>query len=439
MFTTRVNQQGIFQSFERKCVTALLGSRRVGKSTLVEEYVKQNQDRLWAFLNMDSLALRQRIISGDLQKVVEEQTEQQIGGEKKIWVAIDEAQKCPELFDQIKILYDEYKTKNALKFILTGSGFLTLHRLGAETLAGRIELHYLREFCLRESVAYLSQKSPPKVGLLDIISADTVDFKGIEEYVASRAPFRKRIEASLLEQLIFGGLPEILQEKEANLRNIYLGNYLQTYLEKDVQAITSISDLDLYHKLMKILADQTGSIRQDDKIITTLGCARDTLKKYRGILLATLVYQEVFPFIGSTLKRLVKSPKGYLTNNGLVSYLSGLDDVRVLEKTGLIGHRFENWFLRELQVWLDGNVQQREIYYWRTSGGVEVDFVAEKKRLVFPFEVTYSKNIQDKKVKNLRNFLSEESKASFGFYVYMGDFYYDKASKICFIPAWALG
>ena len=76
-----------------------------------------------------------------------------IGENKKIWILIDEAQKCPSLFDQIKMLYDQFKDKNSIKFILTGSGYLHLHQLSAETLAGRIELFYLREFGLRETLA----------------------------------------------------------------------------------------------------------------------------------------------------------------------------------------------------------------------------------------------------------------------------------------------
>src|SRR5262249_46749797 len=149
-----------------------------------------------------------------------------------------------------------------------------------------------------------------------------------------------------------------------------------------------------------ISAEQTGSIRQDKEIVEALGCSRDTLKKYRGFLLATLMYKEVYPFIGRSLKRLVKSPKGYLLNNGLISYLTGIDELSILQKTGLIGHRFENWLLKELQIWLDRDPKRSEIYYWRTSGGIEVDFIVVKKPHIFPFEVTYSKQVQYKKVKN---------------------------------------
>jgi predicted AAA+ superfamily ATPase len=438
MYITRSNQIPIYQSFDSPFVSALLGPRRVGKTTLVHHYAKQHSKNIWVFLNMDDRAERMRIEQNQLKAVIQEKAQQQIGKNPKIWVAIDEAQKCTALFDQIKLLYDLFKDKNAIKFILTGSGFLALHQLSAESLAGRLELHYLREFNLQESIKL---KHPQKIlaeGSLLEIACDNGDIKKLEEYVASRAPLRKLTEEALNEQLIWGGFPEILHSEETSLRHRYLSNYLQTYLEKDIRAISTISDLNLYQKLLEITAEQTGSLRQEKEVIEALGCSRDTLKKYRGFLSATLVYKEIYPFIRRSLKRIVKSPKGYLFNNGLISYLTGIYDKAILQKTGLIGYRFENWFLKELQVWLDREAKRSEIYYWRTSSGIEVDFVVEKKPAVFPFEVTYSDRLQDKKIKNLTIFLQEETNAKMGFYIYRGDFHYDKKSRICFIPAWAI-
>jgi len=261
----------------------------------------------------------------------------------------------------------------------------------------------------------------------------------LAQHIAAFAPFKPPLNAALETQLLWGGLPEVLQLSEENKRRTYLSNYLQTYLEKDIRALATITDVNLYHKLIDIVAEQTGSVRQDTAIMQALNCSRDTLKKYRGFLLATLVYQEIYPYVGSTVKRIVKTPKGYLLNNGLISYLTGLETLPVLQKSGLIGHRFENWFLKELQIGLDRESVRSRIYYWRTSTGAEVDFVVEKKPWVFPFEVTYSNRVQDKKIKNLRHFMAEEPKARKGFYIYLGDYHYDPATQIYFIPAWAIG
>lgn len=219
---------------------------------------------------------------------------------------------------------------------------------------------------------------------------------------------------------------------------IYLNNYLQTYLEKDIRAILTINDLNLYQKLLEVTAEQTGSVRDDKKTIDALHCSRDTLKKYRGYLSATLIYEELHPYIGSILKRLIKSPKGYLLNNGLTSYLTGINDLNILQKTGIIGYRFECWFLKELKIWLMHNPGRSKIYYYRTTAGVEIDFVVEQKPYVFPFKITFSNTIESKKVKALIQFMHEEPKAKLGFYIYMGPYKYDKELNICFLPAWAV-
>jgi uncharacterized protein len=145
------------------------------------------------------------------------------------------------------------------------------------------------------------------------------------------------------------------------------------------------------------MAEQTGSIRDDTRILQALGCHRDTLNKYRGYLQATLMYQEIYPYINTTLKRIIKSPKGYLINNGLISFLQGINDPQVLTKTGQIGHRLENWFLNECQAWLNKNPGRHSAHYWRTSSGVEVDFVIKKAPHVFPYKITYAATIERKK------------------------------------------
>jgi predicted AAA+ superfamily ATPase len=370
--------------------------------------------------------------------MIEESALQKLGGEKKIWVAIDEAQKCPALFDQVKLIYDKYKNQNAIKFILTGSGFLTLHQLSAESLAGRIELNHLREFGLQETAILQTGKKLPMVSLLDII-CDHQKPSAILQNLDALLPFRQIFQEALETQLVWGGLPELLLLTNKNERLNYLGNYLQTYLEKDIRAITTITDLNIYQKLMEITANQTSSVRDDTRIINALGCSRDTLKKYRGFLEATLIYREIYPYINSSLKRLVKSPKGYLTNNGLISYLLGIDTLSILEKTGMIGARFENWVLNELQIWLDRDPRKHQIYFWRTSTGTEVDFIVHRPPDVFPFEVTYSNQISTKKLKNLKQFMQQEKNAQTGFYIYKGEYRYDPENNIYFLPAWVLG
>jgi uncharacterized protein len=436
MYLFRSNESFIFQSLERPLVSALLGPRRVGKTTLVNHYIKLHPDRKWIVFNMDDRPQRLRIANNELHLMIEEKALQRVGAAEKIWVVIDEAQKCPELFEQVKIIYDTFKDQNAIKFILTGSAHLDLHELSAESLAGRVDLLNLREFNLREITSfYHKQKNITETTAFDLL-LDSSSLPSLENLFLELRPFNKIFKDSLEQQIVFGGLPEVLQEENNDYRWRYLANYLQTYLEKDVRAIATIGDLTLYQQLMQLCAEQTGSLRDDKKITDALHSSRNTINKYRSYLAATLQYVDIYPYIGNALKRLTKSPKGYIINNGLVSYLTGLNNLPILKTTGQIGHRFENWFLNELQVWLDKSVEHRRINYWRTTSGVEVDFIVTLGHRVIPIEITYSTQIQKDKLRHLQIFLSGEPKAQFGIYLYMGDFLYDKNLRIYFLPAW---
>ncbi len=437
-FIVRVNEKFLFESFERSMISALLGPRRVGKTTLLKYYIQQHPERKWVLLNMDVMSQRNRIAQEELESMIEQAALQKIGGPHKLWVFIDEAQKCPELFDQIKLIYDAHKDKDHIKFILTGSAHLNLHKLTAESLAGRVELLNLREFNLREMALLQHQElSLPADNSLDVIF-NSKDINVLKDAYARIRPFENLLKESLANHLVWGGLPETIEEPSEQSRLKYLGDYLQTYLEKDIRAIDAIGDLQLYQNFMKITAEQTGSVRDDKKFIDALHCSRNTLLKYRQYLLATLQYVELFPYIKSTIKRLVKSPKGYLINNGLVSYLTGIYDIPILKTTGLIGHRFENWFLNEMQTWLDTQFEKKQISYWRTSGGAEVDFVVEVGKQTIPFEVTYSHQIDTKKMLNLKSFIKATPQVKIGVFCYMGPLTFDEEHRILFLPAWMI-
>ncbi|MFQ5730088.1 MAG: ATP-binding protein [Waddliaceae bacterium] len=435
MYSLRINRKPIQSSFATPFVSCILGPRRVGKSTFVIHYSKQHPERVWVFLNMDEMVQRTRVRNQELEAMIIEDARQKIGGEHKLWVVIDEAQKCPELFDQIKVLYDKYKDRDQIKFILTGSAILSLHKLSAESLAGRIELHYLSEFTLRES-CHKQDFRVPLTSILDTIDSWTEE--ALHEIVRETSPFKALLEEQLEKHLLWSGLPEVLDCPTEMAKISYLNNYIQTYLEKDIRAVETITDLHLYRNLMDIIAEQTGSVREDKKIAQALGCTSDTLKKYRGYLKATLFYQDLFPYIGRTLKRIVKSPKGYLLNNGVISVLTGLNQLLVLEKSGLIGHRLENWFLNELNTWLARDPRRSNIHYWRLRSGPEVDFVVERKPNVYPFEVTCGTIPDRKKVRNLLKFMTAEPRASWGFYVYRGPYHVDTSNRIYYLPAWLI-
>jgi len=436
-YTTRCLEERLEKAFEGPLITAVLGPRRVGKTTLIHHYLQKHPQTNIVSLNMDSLSQRETVERGELETMILTTLRRHLEPNQLVVVAIDEAQKCPALFDQIKILYDRYKDQKAIKFILTGSALLDLHRLSAESLAGRIHLYTLSAFNLLEAAHLQHQINLPS-RVFEQMFSEKINEKAWEEVFHALKPYSTVLQETLMDLLCWGGFPEILLMKTTSDRLDYLANYLQTYLEKDVRALHSITDLTLYRHLMEIIATQTGSIRDDTRLIEALGCHRETLNKYRSYLSATLLYQDISPYIHSPLKRLVKAPKGYLTNNGLVSFLEGIYDPILLNKTGKIGHRLENWFLTELSAWLNRCVGHHSIHYWRTSGGAEVDFIVKAPPFIIPFEVTHTSQIDPKKVRHLLHFREYEPEVKLSFYIYNGDFKLDLRHQIIFLPAWAI-
>jgi uncharacterized protein len=436
MYILRENEKEIFESFKGDFVSALLGPRRVGKTTLVEHYINVHPERKWVQFNMDERKQRQRVANDELLLMIEETSLQKVGGREKLWVVVDEAQKCPELFDQVKILYDKFKGKNKIKFILTGSAHLNLHQLAAETLAGRIDLLRLREFNLREIARLMNREIKLERETAFNLIFNLKNFESLQELHSTIRPFQKVLNEALDQHLVWGGLPEVLEITSETGRFKYLSNYLQTYLEKDIREISTIGDLTLFENLMKVMAEQTGSVKDDQKMINALQCSRNTVQKYQGYLIATWQYVEIEPYIGKTLKRLVKSSKGYFRNNGLISYFTGIKELSILNQTGLIGHRFENWFLNELNSFMDPIGEYNKIYFWRTHSGQEVDFIVQIGEAIIPFEVTYSVQVLPKKIRNLKAFLKDNPKANFAVYLYRGPLKFDKDNEVLFLPAW---
>jgi predicted AAA+ superfamily ATPase len=439
MYIQRVMQPQIEASLHKGYVTTILGPRRVGKTSLVKHLLAKLPQAKCCELNLDHRHIRERISKLELEAIIIESCKQHIGGKEKLWVAIDEAQKCPELFEQIKIIYDEWKDTDQIKFILTGSAHLSLHQLSAETLAGRIELYYLQPFTLRELTVKQAEDVPIN-SLLKVISTSEPEKlpQNISDEINSILPYRALLQESLQQLLVWGGLPEISYMQDPDEKQSYLHNYIDTYLEQDIRKIETITDLNLYKNLMDIVAQQTGSLRDDNKLLEALGCGRDTLKKYRGYLQATLMYIEIFPYIAAATSKLVKSPKAYMLDNGIISNLTGIYDFNVLTTTGTIGHRFENWFLQELRAWIAQHTIRSEVYFWRLSSGAEVDFVVATKPNSYPFEITFGERPERKKVTNLVKFLREQPQIAWAFYIYNGPFRVDSLNRIIYIPAWCI-
>lgn len=422
---------------------ALIGARRTGKSTSLEHLggvlrdAGVGDDHI-VYITLDRLSLREQIEETDdaLQKIIE----QHIGTalEKSspyIYCMVDEAQKAPVVFEQIKVLYDKYKSK--LQFILSGSSSLSVQNKSAETLGGRIRHLSVYPFSLREKlVAKNVIGRNEKACAAELLNGEmTNDFlKDVELKFHSR---KENIMKVVEDSLVWGSLPEINNFEKAEDKIGYLDGYKETYLDKDIRALDQVGDLRDFTNCLKALAAQDGGMIAPTELAKDIGIHFVTFKKYLSILQATGIQNELPPYIQNMRRRLTKASKNYLMDLGLVSYLTRFFDFSAMQKTGVAGNRLENFMVNEILKHAALHQPKGNLYYWRTSGGVEVDCVYEFASGLVPFEIKYSSRADKKWSAHLTEFMSDyKTKVRYGVVVYNGKAMFDPSTNIYYVPAY---
>ncbi len=283
-------------------------------------------------------------------------------------IIIDEIQYTPQLFSYIKLLIDKNR-KTYGQFILTGSQSFPLMAKVGESLAGRIAVFTLLSFSFREQFNHNTALN------IDILKKRTLT----------------------------GGLPEVVLHKNINLE-IWFSSYLQTYLERDVRQLRQIGDLGDFQRFLQILSAYNGQSVNLSTLSRDLGVAENTVKAWISILEASGQIIAIKPFYLNKGKRIIKSPKIYFLDTGLLCYLTGITTVKQIFKGPLSGQLFETVVLGEIirNFYNCGKIPK--IFWWRTSYGDEVDFVIEDKGKIIPLEVKISSKVNRQMAKGLINF-----------------------------------
>jgi uncharacterized protein len=290
----------------------LTGPRRAGKTTLLRRLFPTAS--YWLAEDPDIVAR----IRTDPRAFLEE---------LRPPVILDEIQNVPEILNYVRSLIDRAPRRMG-QWILTGSQEAPLMRGVTESLAGRAAVFQLLPLSVSES---------SKVTLLK------------------------------------GGFPEALARPK--LAAAWFSSYLQTYLERDVRAISGIRDLATFRRFLALLASRSGQMLNKTDLAAPLGVTVSTLTAWLGILEITGQVLLVPPFFENFGKRLVKSPKVYLTDTGLTCHLLGVDSEKTLRSSPFYGPLFEGFVAAEIVKHQLGLGRRRELYYFRDQQGLEVDFV----------------------------------------------------------------
>ena len=170
-----------------------------------------------------------------------------------------------------------------------------------------------------------------------------------------------------------GGYPEAVA-RPAGAR-MWFASYLQTYLERDVRAITAVKDLATFRRFLALVASRHGQVLNKTDLAAPLGISVPTIAQWLGVLEATAQILVVPPFYENLGKRLIKSPKVYVADSGLACHMLGIDSAAELAKSPFGGALFEGFIASEIVKAQVNAGQRRELYYFRDEQGLEVDFV----------------------------------------------------------------
>lgn len=332
------------------------GPRQSGKTTLLKHLFSKNH----AYVSMDDPSLR----------LMATQDPALFFQNYKPPVIIDEIQYAPQLLSSIKIMIDK-KRGLAGQFLLTGSQIFPLMAKVSESLAGRIAVFNLLSFSLREQ---FNSAMPQNNELLK-------------------------------KKILFGGFPVVSLTKDINLE-VWFSSYLQTYLERDVRQLRQIGDLGDFQRFLQLLAAFNGQAVNLSNFSRDLGVAVNTIKAWISILEASGQVITIKPFYMNKGKRIIKSPKVYFLDTGLLCYLSGIVSTAQVFKGPLSGQLFETILLGEIVRNFNGLGKIPRIFWWRTSYGEEVDFVIEDKGNLIPIEVKLSAKADISVIKGISSFSS---------------------------------
>ncbi|RLB81222.1 MAG: AAA family ATPase [Deltaproteobacteria bacterium] len=336
-------------------VVTLTGPRQSGKTTLVKAAFKDYDYLSLELPDQRSFALEDP--RGFLS---------QFDGP----VILDEVQRAPELFSYIQVLVDEHRDWTG-RFILTGSqNFLLLQSI-SQSLAGRCAVLHLLPFSLAE----LTGRKP--------ISLETL---GNTVSKNLKSP-----KSGLMETLFTGFYPRI-HDKHLPPRD-WLAGYYQTYLERDVRNVLNIGDLETFGRFVRLCAGRSGQLLNLSGLASDCGISHTTAKRWISVLKASFVITLLRPHHRNFGKRLIKSPKLYFLDTGLLCYLLQIHSPEELFHRAERGAVFESFVVSEFYKNFIHRGEPPSLYFWRDAAGHEVDIIIDMGTMLIPVETKSAQTI----------------------------------------------
>ena len=296
-------------------------------------------------------------------------------------IIIDEVQKAPQLFEQIKIMCDA--SEETGRFWLTGSQQYSMMKNIRETLAGRIGILELYGLSKNE--------------IEGITFPNELDFSLPCLIERQKLAARNNI-VDVFEHIWRGGMPQVLSA-DAELRQEYYNSYVDTYLMRDVADVGGITDTVRFRKFLNACAALVAEQVNYKTLADAADIAQPTAKEWVRVLQGLGIIYLLQPFANNELKRLTKTPKLYFCDTGLCAHLSMWLTRDTLMNGAASGHYFENYVVLELLKNYAYAKAKANLTYYRDSNAKEIDIFVEENNLIHPLEVKKSANPDRREVK----------------------------------------
>lgn len=285
-------------------------------------------------------------------------------------VFVDEIQKAPVLFEQMKLMLDRSRKKG--QFYMCGSQQFRMMKGVSESLAGRIGLVTLLGLSLREMYG---------------VAAD-LPFLPTEEYYAARKTQIADIPYDDVWKTIHrGSMPELYGNPDYNWQLFY-GAYVRTYIERDVRELSEIGDTVKFTRFMVAAAASTGRLLNLASLARDVGVSQPTAERWLSILVASNLVYLLQPYAGNIAKRVVKTPKLYFLDTGLAAYLTRWNTPDVLKNGAMAGAFFESFVVAEvIKSYYNRGILEPPLYFYRDKDMNEIDLLIEENATLYPLEI----------------------------------------------------
>ena len=345
-------------------IVTILGPRQAGKTTLAVKSLKNYEYcNLEIPENRDFATRDPRAFLNQFKKKV----------------ILDEIQRTPFLLSYIQGIVDEKQING--QFVLTGSHQLELKQAVTQSLAGR-------------------------TGILNLLPLSINELN------------KAKIKFEIFEQYAFHGfLPRIYDQKQRP--NQAYSNYYQTYIERDVRQLINLKNASLFEKFLKLLAGRVGQIIDYTSLGNDVGVNSKTIKEWLSILEASFIIYKLEPYFENFGKRVIKSPKYYFTDVGLLCYLLGIENQSQIKRDPLVGNIFENLVVIECLKSRFNQGKMPHLYFFRDSNQKEIDILFQDGRDLVAIEIKSAATFNHALVKNIQ-LIKETIKLKKSYLIYNG-------------------